>query len=683
VQEEPIIPEEELAVPLPTEYWVRPIEGQNTEWYRVSSNWYNNARDRDNGGPRNAWQQDGVGPNSAHILWTKPTEDGGVVGGGNFSVRGEVYSAGHQYQTRFDANGIILMGKYFYRGPRYWGGEGDIYRAVDLRTGETIWEADLGSDSPTFGYLYDYDDMNQHGIQNPGWLFSNNFDDAIHPLYGEVAGLNLESVPSFGTWQVAGPKGEVIRYQLSGFSGGYLRQWNSSKVFTSSSSSTYDAGTDNRFDWRVDAPWRVGMSQATIRGAVFNDYLLGSNGSHAVGTNAVTYHVPDEFTMWAVSLKPGDEGRLLWMKNFQTAGFPDNHVLQFRKSGEGMFTMIELPYQTTVGYDAHTGELVWRADTAIADFNPFGYYGYASLINQYYDKIAYGKVFVSGYSGMVHCYDLYNGTLLWTYTAPTGRTVFKYYSLFMGVIADEKLYIGTHEHSADTPLFKGNKVRALDINTGEEVFTLYGWAYPGTMSVADGTLIYWNNYDHQIYAIAQGPTATTVAASPKISVHGNSVLVEGTVVDVSAGTEQEEQARRFPAGVPAVSEESMSAWMEYVYMQKPRPSDTVGVDVTITVLDPNNNVYDVGTATSDASGFFSLGFVPEVPGKYTVIATFPGSAGYYGSFSETAIIVEEAPLPPAPEEPMVLPPTETYITAATIAIIIAIAIVGLLLFRKR
>jgi len=49
------------------------------------------------------------------------------------------------------------------------------------------------------------------------------------------------------------------------------------------------------------------------------------------------------------------------------------------------------------------------------------------------------------------------------------------------------------------------------------------------------------------------------------------------------------------------------------------------------VLDPNNNFYQVGTATSDATGFFSLDFTPEVPGKYTIIASFAGSKAYYGS----------------------------------------------------
>ena len=74
----------------------------------------------------------------------------------------------------------------------------------------------------------------------------------------------------------------------------------------------------------------------------------------------------------------------------------------------------------------------------------------------------------------------------------------------------------------------------------------------------------------QIYCFGKGPSATTVTASPKVSVNGDSVLVEGTVIDTAAGTKQNEQAARFPNGVPAVSDASMSAWMEYVYMQKPR-----------------------------------------------------------------------------------------------------------------
>jgi len=94
VQEDPVNPIATTVYPLPTEYWTRPIEGQNQEWGRVSSNWLNNAKDRDYGSGQNRFQTEGIAPNSGHILWTKKTEDGGVVGGYDyFSVPGEVFNA--------------------------------------------------------------------------------------------------------------------------------------------------------------------------------------------------------------------------------------------------------------------------------------------------------------------------------------------------------------------------------------------------------------------------------------------------------------------------------------------------------------------------------------------------------------------------------------------------------------
>jgi hypothetical protein len=188
----------------------------------------------------------------------------------------------------------------------------------------------------------------------------------------------------------------------------------------------------------------------------------------------------------------------------------------------------------------------------------------------------------------------------------------------------------------------------------------------------------------QIYSVGKGPSATTATASPKVSVYGSSVLVEGMVTDIAAGTKQNEQAARFPNGVPAVSDASMSAWMEYVYMQKPRPTDTVGVEVVVSVLDPNNNFYEVGRATSDENGMFSVAFTPEVPGKYAVVATFAGSESYWGSYAGTAINVEEAPAATPVPTPTPAPMTDTYIVGFGTAMLIAI-IVGfvLLLLRKR
>ena len=138
------------------------------------------------------------------------------------------------------------------------------------------------------------------------------------------------------------------------------------------------------------------------------------------------------------------------------------------------------------------------------------------------------------------------------------------------------------------------------------------------------------------------------------------------------------------AGTPAISDDSMSAWMEYLYMQQPMPKNATGVEVTLETLDPNGNFYEIGKTTSDASGMYSYVFTPEVPGLYTIIATFEGSNSYYSSYVETAINVVEAPqASPTPTPP---PPSmaDTYIVGFGTAIII-VMIIGfvILILRKR
>jgi hypothetical protein len=104
------------------------------------------------------------------------------------------------------------------------------------------------------------------------------------------------------------------------------------------------------------------------------------------------------------------------------------------------------------------------------------------------------------------------------------------------------------------------------------------------------------------------------------------------------------------------------------------------------VLDPNNNFYEVGRATSDANGMYSVAFMPEVPGKYTIIAAFAGSESYWGSSAETAINVEEAPAATPAPTPTPAPMTDMYVLGIGSAILIAVIIgfvVLILIFRRR
>ncbi|UCF44690.1 MAG: hypothetical protein JSW44_02625, partial [Candidatus Bathyarchaeota archaeon] len=64
----------------------------------------------------------------------------------------------------------------------------------------------------------------------------------------------------------------------------------------------------------------------------------------------------------------------------------------------------------------------------------------------------------------------------------------------------------------------------------------------------------------------------------------------------------------------------------------------------------------------------------------TVIASFLGSGGYYGSFAETAVYVEEAPQATPPPTPTPESVAEMYFLPMSTGIIVAIVVVGLLLF---
>jgi len=706
VQEEPVHPGAVTIYPLPTEYWTRPIEGQNNEWGQISSNWLNNAKDKDFGYTQNRIQTEGSAPNSGHILWTKPTEDGGVVGGDDyFSTSGEVFNAGHQYQTRFQTQ-IIMHGRLIYQEPIAWAGGGGDWVCVDLKTGQEVWRNKTMSAAPSFGYYYDLDDMNQHGVVNPGIIFSNNFGTAIHPRYGTTFSLQITNLTS-GYVEAIGPKGEILRYYLvdegKTSQNWRLFQWNSSNVFTSQSSGIRNgslAATNTYSTTYRPAPelttWDFNVSIAktfdgsttaarrpTIRAAAYGDYLLVSNGTFPVaGTSSLYYHNPEETTLTAISLKEGEEGRILWSKNYQMT-FDDGTQKLFIRAADGVFVMQKMPELIFEAYDIYTGNKLWQSEPQ-ADFMPFGYYSWVSLMNVYGTSISHGKLFTTGYTGSVYAYDLKNGTLVWKQEAPTGGEIFKYYTLFHGVTADDKIFIGTHEHSADTPLLKGAKTRVYDVNTGEEVWSMMGWAHPGTMAIADGVLIYWNNYDHQVYAVGKGPSSTTVKATDVVQ-SGSSVMITGNVIDVSAGTRQDEQAARFPNGVPAVSDESQSAWMEYVYMQKPRPTNVTGVTVELSVVDGNGNYRPIGTTTADADGFFSHNWTPDIEGKYTVYASFAGSESYWPSHAVTAFNVDPAPATPEPvKQPESI--ADLYFVPAIAGLFIAIVVVGLLtilVLRKR
>jgi hypothetical protein len=241
------------SYPLPTEYWTRPIFGENQYWFTISSNWYGAGSPVKSdvsgsstvtqvstaGSMQQRYPGDAIGSLTSHVMWTKAIQEGGVVGDDRFEVAGDTYFEGSAYNNRVQ-NPIIMYGRLFYREPFSYGstsfgtGSGESI-CVDLRTGNEIWRR---TDLPTFafGWTFDVQSPNQHGVF-PAFLCTSNFANIFDMWTGKPV-FNVSSVPSSGALGTTqGPVGEVIKYFMvnngtTAAPSWYLCSWNTSKLFT-------------------------------------------------------------------------------------------------------------------------------------------------------------------------------------------------------------------------------------------------------------------------------------------------------------------------------------------------------------------------------------------------------------------------------------------------------------------
>ena len=152
------------STPLPNEYWTRPIDAHNREWFEVSGSWLDGAYLRSH---FNRYAPFNDGPETGHILWEMVQDMGGLAGG----MRGwNSHEDGDAYEGKW-ANPIIVSGIHI--GVRYVRGTQQTY-AVNVRTGEKLWEKVLGEDqglalSPAFGQVFYWDTMNNHGCYSYLW----------------------------------------------------------------------------------------------------------------------------------------------------------------------------------------------------------------------------------------------------------------------------------------------------------------------------------------------------------------------------------------------------------------------------------------------------------------------------------------------------------------------------------
>jgi hypothetical protein len=751
VQDAPI--PTEIVYPMPTEYWSQPVsQAGHSYWAYATGDWlgqgiapnYFGSQLPENniGGIINDYT---TPPTTAHIAWSKPINFGGVAGNPQqLNNGGDNYYGYQSYETMF-SNAIIMNGVLYYNTPNppEYG-----FTAVDMKTGQTLWyqngtnawtgTVNMGtgnSQNPiqigsfnknsypqlSFGQEMDFESPNQHGTINTLWSIwtannGSNVWSAFDPMTGNWI-CNLWNVPSYAT-SFGSPAlstdemGNMMIYTVNNATK-QLSIWNSTQVFVNQWQSasgaggirngTVNYGSSSNSYWfyrpalgaQIDA--RInGTTVYNITGTIPNTpsspllfavdqndkELIYSTLPNTLGT--ASYPTAANFVQYAIGIGTDNAGKVLWS---MTAPRPGNLTMWFSQNnlGNGVFAMMQKETRIWMGFSTTTGQQIWTTQVPETVNHMYGISG------GIYNGVLYSGD-ASGTGGIVYAYNVTNGNLLFTSnSAPMGYNGYWAYApASVSAFSSNNIYTSSAEHSPGPNLQAAEYLQDFDALTGQQIWNITFFK-GGTLAVAGGYLVSLNEFDNQIYAFGKGATQTTCQTPLGGVLSGNGLTVQGTVMDISPGTKQTQQALRFPNGVPAVNDASQTAWMEYVYYQNPKPTTASGVDVSITIIDPNGNSNPAGTTHSDANGYYAFEVTPAMtaagPGMYTVLASFQGSGAYWPSQSESSFTIGAAAATPAPTSAPAQSTADQYFIPAIaglfVLIIIVAIVLALLVLRKK
>ncbi len=742
VQQDPIVQTTYPITPLPTSWWETPISAENVqEWYKISGDWlgFGSVTFATTGvyNSTSACNPYTGSPLSGHVLWTKQWCAGGVAGGqgGGTEDAGSYWST-RQYQPQYAP--VIMDGVMYSQLYSVDMGTnmGMGIKAVSLFTGEELYTINT-TNSLRCGMVMRYHQINQYGALGPflwttgtlppgdtgGRQIGNNPSSYMNTtgtqwnMYDAFTGQYVMSIVNgTGLTLTQDDQGDLIGYfvnstrgtmvvrplqggtQVVNNTGPHLSCFNMTRAIGQTGGSwQVSRNTVRDFStgimWDVPVPTAIGaaaISPALSLNAITGNSLVLTTGFiHMQGGG-------DEQAGWNIMCTMDvDDGSPQQLLNLTYAGGAKSLLPWTRISrafGDGLMVITNLVSWDTEAWDCATGTKVWSTTlkTPYGDGQPNVYDNFGIS-----GRFANGVLYWYGLGGDIWAYGSRSGKLLW-YTNTTTligepgiETPYSIWPLWVfsctGFTNDVAYLCVGHEYNP--PLFHGAQILAINATDGSLIWSELGM-YIRSIAIAYNIALSLNGYDNQIYAFGKGPSATTVSA-PSVGVTtATPITITGTVTDVSPGAEQDAVARNFPNGLPCVNDASQSRFMETVYQQQPLPQNTTGVPVTISVLDANNNYRTIGTATSNVYGTYSLTWTPDIPGDFTVIASFAGSNSYYASSAATAFY---ASAPAATSAPTVTAQANlatttdlmTYILGVGIAIIVAIAIVGVLILRKR
>jgi len=692
VQEEPVEPIYQTPS-LPDEYWTRPIYATNWDWGELGANWFGIGGSGRYDATGNL-QLYGTAPNSPHIMWTKPLSGffGGQPGAPIPSDQGTQFSSTSGVATYFTP--IILNGILYYN--QHYGDQFlvDGWEAVDIRTGETLWSKPAGvtgQERLAMGQI-----LRVHNDQEYGswaYLYSSPVAGVMRVYDAKtcnlVANITDARSESYLMSVEDNTKGSLLGYYTSG---GNLIMWNSSKLFSYMAGftvggrpiiigeRTHTYGTHNwteGIEWSVPLPTELNGNPISLSIAARTPevILLRQVGGplQNQGVNTLGWMITAGYD--------AKTGAKLWGPINQT--LPPREDVVLVAARDGYYVLHNKDRFQAYGYSLTTGQMLW---------GPVQLEGNAWSASWRSGDIAYGKVYIWDTGGYVNAINLETGEVEWTFTRGSSGydTPYGIYPIFgynAHSIADGKLFL-SEGITYTIPLSPSWRL-AINCTDGSLVWSILNFDSKVVGAIADGYLVTWNCFDNRLYSFGKGPTETTVSIKNNVVSQGSNVLIEGTIMDISAGSEQEGVIERFPHGLPAVADECMKEWMEYVYMQQIEPDNVEGVKVFLKIQDPNGDWYSA-TVTTDRNGRFSHMWAPAIVGEYQVTAMFEGSESYYPSQETTTFGVDEetaaAGAPSAEEIAQTtvnqLPEIPAYLTIDLIILIIAAVgvVIGLIAY---
>ncbi len=674
---------------LPTDYWTRPANPQNREWWPILGNYP--ATGTVGGGtywPANTNKYMAnynfvpyvQGPTTAHVVWKRQNNIGGLVGGaaGQISITlGGLTGTG--YPT------IVYSGRCYeviskvntstnVAAQNFW-------RCYDLRTGEIYWERMVisGETIPTFI------EYAKQGEEVPGASARagvNVYLDAIVGPSGNNSGRILKYDPWTGalTYNITGSDvgitaGTLYAYHNvysiqtigSGASARYrLIQWN---IENNGGNWAYGGGggqtTENNFTRRIKA--NVTWPFSSLGTCDFETGI--SVTAQSISSNATGTSIGQRLI--GVRLSTGE---VLWNVTTDTSTGLETFFTSGTAIADHGKYAAKMQNGEVWAWDLNTGQIAWKSELSSWPWGVFG---------AYHSQSAYGLLFHNDYNS-VNAINWTNGKIEWSFVAPAVpfETPYNEQQAWhsSGVVADGKLYTFTCEHTPSQPLTRGWKLYCINATSGQNIWNIScGQSIPGSRyimgAVADGYLAYTNEYDFYLYVYGKGQSKTTIEAPTTAITQGQTVILRGQVLDQSPAQ----------PGTPCVSADSMGGWMEYLHQKQPLPANVTGVPVSLDTIDPNGNAIHIATVTTEMSGTYSYMWKPDMPGQYWVTATFMGDGSYGSSYAETSVGVVQAST--STTQPttsaIVMPPFELYFAGTAVAIIIAIAILGLLMMRRK